>query len=68
MTNQPERRSKIVEKMEEHDFMQRLSQLIAAARAVVDDESIDSGGLSEINTRLVSVLRVKLRYFEGDDA
>lgn len=67
MTNQPELRSKIVEKMEEDDFVQKLYQLIAAARAVVDDESIDSGGLSEINTRLVSVLRVKLRYFEGEE-
>jgi len=66
MTNQPELRSKIVEKMEEHDFMQRLSQLIAAARAVVDDETIESDGVSEVNTRLVSVLRVKLRYFEGE--
>ena len=66
MTNQPELAAKIVEKMSNPDFLQKLSQLVEAARAVVDDETIESDGVSEVNTRLVSVLRVKLRYFEEE--
>jgi hypothetical protein len=53
--------------MKYDDFMERISYLVAAARAVVDDEKIESDGVSEINTRLVSMLRVKLRYFEGEE-
>ena len=67
MRNQPKPVSKIIGKIKDHDFVQNVSELVAAARAVVDDETIESDGVSEINTRLVSVLRMKLRYFEGEE-
>jgi hypothetical protein len=45
--------------------VENVSEVVAAARAVVDDETIESDGVSEVNTKLVGRLRVKLRYFEG---
>ncbi len=67
MTDEAELLSEIVEKMADHDFAQKVSELVAATRAVVDGETIESDGVSEVNTRLLSVLRTKLRYFEGEE-
>ena len=42
MTDQPELVSKIIGKITDHDFVQNVSDLVAVARAVADDETIES--------------------------
>ena len=67
MMNEAELLSKLVEMIGDHDFVPKLYQLVAAARAVVGGENIDPDGVSEVNTKLVGILREKLRYFEGEE-